>query len=76
MTDGSRGAEEQRTDYLAYLLRLWRMQDEGAAGWRASLVSPGDRQKHIFASLDELLLYLRRQTGAGPGGDDDKDRPT
>ena len=37
MTKNARGTEEQQTDYLAYLLRLWRMRGEGAAGWRASL---------------------------------------
>jgi hypothetical protein len=55
--------EEQVTDYLAYLLRLWRMRGEGSAGWRASLASPGDGEQHGFASLDELFLFLRRRTG-------------
>jgi hypothetical protein len=75
MTECPQGTEEQETDYLAYLLRLWRMRGEGAAGWRASLVQPGGGECHGFANLDELFLFLRRQTGAGSGGDDDKDRP-
>lgn len=75
MTDSSRGAEEQQTDYLAYLLRLWRMQGEGAAGWRASLARPGSGEQHGFANLDDLFMFLRRKTGAGAEGEDHKDRP-
>ena len=75
MTKSPQGTEEQQTDYLAYLLRLWRMSGEGAVGWRASLARPGSSERHGFANLDELFLFLRRQTGAGSGGDDDKDRP-
>jgi hypothetical protein len=75
MTEGPQGTEELETDYLAYLLRLWRMRGEGAAGWRASLARPGSDERHGFANLDDLFLFLRRQTGAGSGGDDDKDGP-
>jgi hypothetical protein len=67
MTDGPRGTKEQQTDYLAYLLRLWRMRGEGAAGWRASIESPGGGESQLFASLDELFLFLRRQAGARAG---------
>jgi hypothetical protein len=65
MTEGPRGTDEQQTDYLAYLLRLWRMRGEGAAGWRASIESPGGGERRVFASLDDLFLFLRRQTGVG-----------
>jgi hypothetical protein len=65
MTKSPRGTEEQQNDYLAYLLRLWRMQGAGAAGWRASLADPDSGERHGFASLDDLFLFLRRQTGAG-----------
>ena len=75
MTEGPQRTEELQTDYLAYLLRLWRMQGDGAAGWRASLMTPASGERHGFANLDDLFLFLRRQTGAGSEGDDDKDRP-
>jgi len=75
MTKSPRGTEEQDSDYLTYLLRLWRMSGEGAAGWRASLARPGSGERYGFANLDDLFLFLRRQTGAGSGGDDGKDRP-
>jgi hypothetical protein len=63
MSKGTMGTEEQIPEYLAYLLRLWRMRGEGPAGWRASLAYPGDGEHHGFASLDELFLFLRRRTG-------------
>ena len=46
--------EDPQTDYLAYLLRLWWMSGEGAAGWRASLARPGSDERHGFANLDNL----------------------
>ncbi len=75
MTEGPQRTEELKTDYLAYLLRLWRMQGDGAAGWRASLACPGSGKRHGFANLDDLFLFLRRQTGAGAEGNDNNDRP-
>jgi hypothetical protein len=60
---------------LAYLLRLWRMRGEGAAGWRASLVSPGSSEGQVFACLGDLFLFLRRETGTGSEEDDREDRP-
>ena len=74
MTRSEMGTEEQVPDYLAYLLRLWRMRGERPAGWRASLVCPGDGEQHGFASLDELFLFLRRQTGEGSDTGDAEDR--
>jgi hypothetical protein len=58
-----------RPDYLSYLLRLWRVENDKAAGadkavWRASLEVPHTGERRVFASLDELLEFLRQQTGA------------
>jgi hypothetical protein len=64
MTEGPRGTGEQQTDYLAYLLRLWRMSGEGVTGWRVSIESPGGHERQLFASLDSLFSFLRRQTSA------------
>ena len=66
MTKSPWGTEEQQTDYLAYLLRLWRMQGAGAAGWRASLADPDSGERHGFASLDDLFAFLKRRTGVAP----------
>lgn len=73
MTKSTEGPEEQVPDYLAYLLRLWRMRGEGAAGWRASLVSPGSGERHGFASLDDLFAFLLWRTGVLPDDEIDRD---
>ncbi len=53
---------EPQHRYVAYLLRLWQVKGEGTTGWRASLESPRTGESQGFASLDDLFLFLRRQT--------------
>jgi hypothetical protein len=55
------------TDYLSYLLRLWRDSDDRAP-WRASLQSAQTCERIHFASLESLLDYLRRQTTTSTQG--------
>jgi hypothetical protein len=43
-------------DYHAYLLRLWR--EEENLPWRAELVSPQTGEKRHFASSGQLLAFL------------------
>ena len=59
---------KEQSDYLSYLLRLWRVNEEGnlhrgaeQAVWRASLENLHTRQRQGFASLDELCDFLREQ---------------
>jgi hypothetical protein len=61
----------QRSDYVSYLLRLWR--DDGSEGtasrqptapWRGSLENPHTGQRLGFASLEALFDYLQEETGA------------
>ena len=56
----------QPQDYLAYLLRLWREQGGETTRWRASLQDPHSGEKFGFAHLDELVAFLREQTGLAP----------
>lgn len=58
-------------DYLSFLLRLWRVSDEGKsqpnakkAVWRASLENPHTGERKGFASLEALFDFLREQAGA------------
>lgn len=52
-------AKQQR--YLSYLLRLWQVGDGEKHAWRASLESPGSRQRRSFASLKDLFSFLEGQ---------------
>ena len=63
---------EQQSDYLSYLLRLWQVGEEGRADgvaekrvWRASLEHPTPTQRRGFACLDDLFDFLRQQIGQG-----------
>ena len=72
---------KKQTSYLAYLLRLWRVKEEGKTIWRASLQSPQTRERRGFPSLDALFNFLQQQTGTAldseeseqPGHDDRQD---
>jgi hypothetical protein len=54
----------QSRGYLSYLLRLWQSSEGGKQVWRASLDSPGTRERQGFASLEELFDFLEAQTGS------------
>jgi hypothetical protein len=53
---------EQPRRYRAYLLRLWRTDDNREARWRASLEEPHTGLRHGFATLAELFTFLEEQT--------------
>jgi hypothetical protein len=54
---------QERPDYLSYLLRMWRAREGGSDVWRASLHSPQTGEQVSFRTLDELFVFLRRETG-------------
>ena len=67
MSDHSLGHEKDPTEpvlarlvlqqeHWSYLLRIWRAS--GNTGWRASLQSIPDGERHMFADLDSLLAFL------------------
>ena len=65
---GGRDLNKRRPEYLSYLLRLWRENDnEGANGvetavWRASLERPQVGERQGFASLESLFAFLEKET--------------
>jgi len=61
----------QSSDYRgdahrSYLLRLWRSGGDG--GWRASLQSVQTGDRHMFADLESLLVFLVEQAQSPPAG--------
>jgi hypothetical protein len=57
---------EAQPDYLAYLLRLWRVNDAGKPVWRASLESPHSGEQRVFPSPEAAFDFLRTQMGLAP----------
>jgi hypothetical protein len=53
----------EQPGYLAYLLRLWQVNDDGKPVWRASLESPHTGERHGFANLEMLFAFLVEKTG-------------
>jgi hypothetical protein len=51
----------RRRGYVAYLLRLWQVEAEEDAPWRASVESPQTGERLGFASLDELFAFLENE---------------
>jgi hypothetical protein len=49
-------------DYLAYLLRLWRVGKKDEAAWRASLEDAHTGERQGFADLTTLLAFLEAAT--------------
>jgi hypothetical protein len=52
----------EQPGYLAYLLRLWRVNDDGKPVWRASLENPHTGERHGFANLQLLFAFLEEKT--------------
>jgi len=47
--------------YTIYLMRLW-IDSEGETAWRFSLEDPHTGARRGFATLDELVIFLQRET--------------
>jgi len=60
----------EQPGYLAYLLRLWRVNDDGKPVWRASLESPHTGERHGFANLELLFAFLEEKTEDCTGGEE------
>ncbi|HHS97031.1 MAG TPA: hypothetical protein ENK08_03905 [Chloroflexi bacterium] len=57
--------------YLAYLLRCWKEQrgGSGTAAWRFSLEDAHSNHRWGFASIEEMVRFLRRQLRYQDGED-------
>lgn len=53
------------SNYLSYLLRLWRVDEDGRQVWRASLEDPRTGERRGFTSLGQLMEFLLFQIKAG-----------
>ena len=60
----------ETSGYVSYLLRLWREKGSASIQWRASLQDPHSGERVGFAHLDELIAFLRGQTGLAAAPED------
>ena len=54
---------EEPDAYQTYLLRLWRVQQQGRWQLRASLESPRTGERRWFADLEQLQVFLAELRG-------------
>jgi hypothetical protein len=70
---------KQHKRYVSYLLRLWQESAGDPELWRASLETPRDGARLVFASLVDLFVFLENETLSSPPGpersDDERRRP-
>ncbi len=48
--------------YIAYLLRLWRVDDDKDFAWRVYIQNPHTGERQAFASLKEMCAFLEEKT--------------
>jgi hypothetical protein len=48
--------------YFSYLLRLWQEKGDEHPMWRASLESAQTGERLTFATVEELVRFLKQQT--------------
>jgi hypothetical protein len=56
----------EQPGYLAYMLRLWQVNDGGNSVWRASVESPHSGERHGFANLELLFAFLEEKIEIQP----------
>lgn len=49
------------TPYRSYLLRLW-LEPNDPPEWRAMLESPSSGERHGFANLKAMFVFLEQET--------------
>ena len=57
---------DDRQDYLAYMVRLWRAEEDGGPVWRASVESPHTGERQTFANMELLIAFLKEKTDQNP----------
>jgi hypothetical protein len=55
-------ASDDPSRYLAYMLRLWRVETEDGPAWRTSVESPHTGETQRFDSLEALYAFLVEKT--------------
>ena len=70
MRSNGAATSADQTEYLSYLLRLWRSRSGGRWVWHASLESPHTAERQVFGDLEALYAFLDATTalpaGLGP----------
>ncbi|MFN2277455.1 MAG: hypothetical protein ACK2UR_07560 [Candidatus Promineifilaceae bacterium] len=58
--------ETEKTTYRSFLLRLWRVEQNGDWIWRCSLEETGTGWHQKFVDLEAMFDHLNAEIGAPP----------
>lgn len=58
--------DHKNRGYRAYLVRLWPVHSGGQMVWRASAEDAHSGERHAFADLAGLFVFLEEATLANP----------
>lgn len=62
---------QKKSDYLSYLIRLRRVDNDGHPLWRITLEIPGGaRDTASFGNLEAVVDFLRTEMGTAAGNVD------
>ena len=53
----------KHADYASYLLRVWKVEEDGQVIWRASLEDIRQAERRNFPNLAALIAFLQSQFG-------------
>jgi hypothetical protein len=53
---------DDKPNYLAFLVRLWQAGDDGEPTWHASIDNPHTAERRYFADLEALYAFFVEQT--------------
>ena len=65
----------EQPGYLAYMLRMWRVDTGRGPIWRASLESPHTGERRGFVNLESLFAFLVKKTGGDAHGAQPRAKP-
>ncbi len=55
-----------KPDYIAYMVRIWKVNTNGETGWRIFIESPHTKESKFFSNFSELNDYLARMANELP----------
>jgi len=61
LTDVRASVSDEPQDYVAYLVRLWKVGNGDETTWRVSVENPHTGERHGLASLEALFDFLREK---------------
>jgi len=67
-----KNSQSQPETYLAYLVRLWKVNQDEQCCWRVSIEDPFTGERHGFVNVNAFIAFIKEKTEGVPGKDLEK----